>query len=76
MDLTRIPNLEVDWPERYERIRRVNARLDPRGMTRPPRDPDERRFLAAAGQLSPFTASGIVGLGVALDVPEQRDDLL
>jgi hypothetical protein len=57
MDLTRIPNLEVEWAERYERIRRVNARIDPRGMTRPARDPDERRFLEATGQLSPFSES-------------------
>jgi hypothetical protein len=57
MDLMRIPNLELEWAERYERVRRVNARIDPRGMTRPARDPDERRFLDAAGQLGPFTES-------------------
>lgn len=57
MDLTRIPNLELEWAERYERVRRVNARIDPRGMTRPGRDPDERRFLEAVGQLGPFSES-------------------
>lgn len=57
MDLTRIPNLESEWAERYERIRRVNARIDPRGMTRPVRDADERRFLEAACQSGPFTES-------------------
>lgn len=57
MDLTRIPDLELQWAERYERIRRVNARIDPRGMTRPARDPDERCFLEVAGQLGPFSES-------------------
>ncbi len=57
MDLTRVPNLELEWPERYERVRRVNARIDPRGMTRPERDPDERRFLEAVGQFGPFSES-------------------
>lgn len=57
MDLTRIPNLELEWAERYERVRRVNARIDPRGMTRPARDRDERRFLEAADQLGPFRES-------------------
>lgn len=68
MDLTRVPNLELDWPERIERVRRVSARIDPRGMTRPPRDPDERRFLEATGQLGPFSESVVVR--AALDVPE------
>lgn len=76
MDLTRIPDLEVEWAERYERVRRVNARTDPREMTRPPRDPDEWRFLAAAGQLGPFSESGVVELAFGVDMPEQRDDLL
>ena len=57
MNLTRIPNIELEWAKRCERVRRVNARIDPRGMTRPARDPDERRFLEAAGQLGPFTES-------------------
>jgi hypothetical protein len=57
MDLTRIPNIELEWAERHERVRRVNARIDARGMTRPVRDPDERRFLEAAGQLGPFGES-------------------
>lgn len=74
MGLTRIPNLELDWAERYERVRGVNARIDPRGMTRPARDPDERRFLEAAGQLGPFSESvvrtPVVALPVSFDVPE------
>ena len=76
MSQNRIPNLEVEWAERAARVRGVQARTDPMGMTRPRRDPDERCFLAAMGQLGPFIESG-VGLGlVPLDVPKQRDDLL
>ena len=71
MDLTRIPNLELEWAERYERVCGVSARIDPRGMTRPPRDPDERSFLEAAGQLGPFSESILVPVvPVRLDVPE------
>lgn len=70
MDLTRIPNLELEWAERYERVRRINARIDTRGMTRACRDPDERRFLAITGQLGPFSESGVVDLCVGLNMPE------
>lgn len=70
MNLTRIPNLEVEWAERCERVRRVQARTDPAGMTRPPRDPDERRFLASTGQLGPFRESILLGVSVPIDVPE------
>jgi hypothetical protein len=49
-----IPDLAVLWAERAERVRRFQARVDPTGMTRPPRDPDERAFLAARGLLGPF----------------------
>lgn len=70
MDLETAPNLEVEWAERYERVRAINARLDPRGMTRPVRDPDERAFLAARGQLGPFVESGLVEVVVSVHVPE------
>jgi hypothetical protein len=60
VELSRIPDLEVTWAERCERVRRVNARIDPRGMSRPPRDPDELRFLTATGQLGPFEESVVV----------------
>ncbi len=70
MNLTRIPNVELEWAERYERVRRVQARMNPSGMTRPPRDPDERRFLMETGQLGPFEESVVVAIGVAVDVPE------
>lgn len=42
------------WAERIERVRRYRERSDPRGMTRPPRDPDERAFLRETGQEGPY----------------------
>lgn len=49
-----IPDLRDKWPERLERVRRSQARTDPRGMTRPPRDPVEREFLRHIGGEGPF----------------------
>lgn len=54
-DPPEISDLAALWAERAERVRRFQARVDPAGMTRPPRDPDERAFLAARGLLGPFT---------------------
>lgn len=48
------PDPSKKWPARFERVRRSQARTDPRGMTRPPRDPEERKFLEQTGQLGPF----------------------
>jgi hypothetical protein len=42
------------WAVRVERIRRYRERSNPSGMTRPPRDPDERRFLRETGQEGPY----------------------
>jgi hypothetical protein len=42
------------WAIRLERIRRYRERSDPTGMTRPPRDPDEREFLRETGQKGPY----------------------
>lgn len=53
-DLAEVPDLKLAWPERLARVRRSQARTDVTGMTRPPRDPDERAFLAARGLLGPF----------------------
>lgn len=44
----------VEWSVRIERIRRYRQRSDPRGMTRPARDPDERAFLRETGQEGPY----------------------
>ena len=45
----RIEDLRAVWPERLARVRRSQARTDTTGMTRRPRDPDERESLAARG---------------------------
>jgi hypothetical protein len=76
MNQNRIPNLEVVWAERTARVQAVQARTDPTGMTRPRRDPDERRFLTGMGQLGPFIESDVGLVIVPLDVPKQRNDLL
>lgn len=47
-------DLEAVWPERLARVRRSQARTDTTGMTRPPRHPTERAFLAKHGELGPF----------------------
>lgn len=61
-----IPNLELTWTTRAARVARSQARTDAIGMTRPPRDPDERAFLARMGQLGPFTESLIPLIGIRL----------
>lgn len=45
------------WEIRMERIRRYRERSDPTGMTRPPRDPDERAFLRKTRQEGPYVES-------------------
>jgi hypothetical protein len=42
------------WARRRQAAAAIRARSDPTGMTRPPRDPDERAFLAERGLLGPF----------------------
>jgi hypothetical protein len=37
-----------------EPIRRYHERSNPTGMTRPPRDPDERKFLQETGPEGPY----------------------
>ena len=49
-----IEELRAVWATRYARVLEVLVRADTTGMTRPPRDPDERAFLAARGELGPF----------------------
>lgn len=46
--------LEALWVERARRVAALRRRADPEGMTRPPRDPDERAWLAERGRLGPF----------------------
>jgi hypothetical protein len=42
------------WAIRLERIRRYRERSNPTGMTRPPRDPDERKFLREIDKEGPY----------------------
>ncbi len=56
------PDLSEKWQVRLERIRRSQARTDTRGMTRPPRDPEEREFLKRAGQEGPFVEAAKGGV--------------
>ena len=50
-------DVEALWQMRLARVQRSQSRTDPSGMTRPPRDPSERAFLARIGQLGPFVES-------------------
>ena len=56
MDVNKIDlsELRAIWARRREAAAEVRARSDPAGMTRPPRDPDERAFLEERGLLGPF----------------------
>jgi hypothetical protein len=47
-------DLSEQWTLRIERIRRYRLRSDTTGMTRPPRDPDERAFLRETGREGPY----------------------
>jgi hypothetical protein len=50
LDLT---DLRRTWEARRAALRRILRRVDPRGMRRPARDPDERAWLAQRGE-TPF----------------------
>jgi hypothetical protein len=50
-----LSELRAIWARRREAAASLRARSDPTGMTRPPRDPDERAFLEERGLLGPFT---------------------
>ena len=52
--MKQLRDISEDWLKRLERVRRSQARTDTTGMTRPPRDPDERAFLRRTGQEGPF----------------------
>ena len=49
LDLT---ELRRTWNERRIAMRAILQRIDPRGLTRPARDPDERAWLAERGESS------------------------
>lgn len=46
-DLTELRRV---WDARRIAMRAILERIDPRGLTRPARDPDERAWLAARGE--------------------------
>lgn len=47
-------DLEALWIERARRVAEFRRRANPEGMTRPPRDPEERAWLEERGLLGPF----------------------
>ncbi|MBB4638186.1 hypothetical protein [Longimicrobium terrae] len=49
-----ISELRAMWAKRRAAAAEVRSRIDPTGMTRPARDPDERAFLRERGGLGPF----------------------
>jgi hypothetical protein len=64
------------WAKRRANAESVRSRIDPRGATRPARDPDEAAFLKAIGEESPFVEVERPGWREWLDYratpPEQR----
>jgi hypothetical protein len=46
--------LRAMWAQRRAAVQAAKATIDPRGMTRPPRDPVERAWLEAHGLTGPF----------------------
>ena len=49
-----LSELRAMWARSREATAAFRARTNPTGMTRPPRDPDERAFLEERGMLGPF----------------------
>lgn len=46
--------LEKMWERRAKLVEEAKRGIDTTGMTRPRRDPDERRFLEERGRTGPF----------------------
>lgn len=59
-----LSELRAMWARRREAARAIRRRLDPTGMTRPARDPEEAAFLRETGQEGPF---------VEVDAPGWRE---
>ena len=55
IDGINLSGLRATWARRREAAAPLRARTDPTGMTRPPRDPDEREFLRARDGQGPFS---------------------
>lgn len=56
-----LSGLRSRWDQRRAGAQQVKGRADPRGMTRPARDPDEAGFLKETGQESPFLEVDLPG---------------
>ena len=56
MDIDQIdlPSLQRAWARRVQAAAEVRMRTDPRGMTRPARDEEERAYLAGLGKEGVF----------------------
>jgi hypothetical protein len=50
-----LSDLRRTWQKRRALVAEVRRRIDPTGMTRPPRTEEERRWLAEQGIVDPFT---------------------
>ena len=49
-----LSELQAMWERRAKLVEEAKRRIDTTGMTRPRRDPDERRFLEERGRMGPF----------------------
>jgi hypothetical protein len=54
IDAIDLSELREMWRRREENAAAYRSRVDPTGMTRPPRDPDEAAFLKERGLEGPF----------------------
>lgn len=57
-----LQELERTWEARRVGVAQVIQRTTRTGMTRPARDPDERRWLAARGELPPVVEATAASL--------------
>lgn len=62
------------WARSREATAAFRARTLPTGMTRPPRDPDERAFLAERGLLGPFVEAEAPGWREWIERKYRRPD--
>jgi hypothetical protein len=49
-----LAELRGTWERRRNAARSIRDRIEPRGMTRPPRSDEERAWLRERGEVSPF----------------------
>lgn len=53
-----LSELRIMWRRRREAASPMRNRIEPRGMTRPARSPEERAWLEERGETSPFSEVG------------------